>query len=380
MNIQPPSPERDAALDAAWSANSREEPPSRLDAAVLAAAHRAVGSAPRDVAAPAAEATSPQRWWMPLAAAATIGAIALGILQLAPQEPAPTASVSDMAGTTAMPRDRLLAVERKDAAKQNADAAAASIAAATKSGAAASSSAAQFPSAPTGTAGAQPESATRLYALPTMKQETAPASNSVQGSSAPPATTTRTPSPARDTDDARGQRAEPSAPIAKRQAPPMPQAFPADAERRKMAGADSDEAARVIDGPAPDIASARSAAVPAAPSATITRGDAGFATDKLAKEADAVARTPATAPSAQLARTSPSGGGAAPAAKTAASAEATGVVAQDPDAWIARIRRLYDDGKQQDAAKELVAMRSAFPDADGRLPESMRAWAATVKP
>jgi len=380
MNSPPPSPERDAVLDAAWSTHSHEEPPPPLDAAILAAAHRAVGSAPHDVAAPTAEATSPQRWWMPLAAAATIGAIALGILQLAPQEPAPTASVSDMAGSTAMPRDRLSAVEHKDAAKQNADAPATSIAAGTTSGAAASSNAAQLPSAPTGTARAQPGSATRLYALPTMKQEAAPASNSVQGSSAPPATATRAPSPARDTDDARGQRAEPSGPVAKRQAPPMPQAFPADAERRKMARADSDDAAPVIDPPAPDIASARSAGVPAAPSATVTRGNAGFATGKLAKEADTVARTPALAPSAPVARASPIGGGAAPTAKTAASAETTGGATQDPDAWIARIRKLYDDGKTKDAAKELVAMRSALPDADGRLPESMRAWAATVKP
>ncbi len=35
------------------------------------------------------EATRPQRWWMPLAAAATIGAIALGILQTVPPGGAP---------------------------------------------------------------------------------------------------------------------------------------------------------------------------------------------------------------------------------------------------------------------------------------------------
>jgi hypothetical protein len=115
MTTAPPSPDRDAVLDAAWHAHSHEEPPSHLDAAILAAAHRAVGSAPRDVAATAAEATSPQRWWMPLAAAATIGAVALGILQLAPEDFAPTAPASDMA-----PRDRPAAVARKDAAKPDA--------------------------------------------------------------------------------------------------------------------------------------------------------------------------------------------------------------------------------------------------------------------
>ena len=52
----------------------------------------------------------------------------------------------------------------------------------------------------------------------------------------------------------------------------------------------------------------------------------------------------------------------------------------DVDAWIVRIRKLHDDGKLADAAKELVAMRAAVPDADRRLPAELRAWAATVKP
>ena len=52
----------------------------------------------------------------------------------------------------------------------------------------------------------------------------------------------------------------------------------------------------------------------------------------------------------------------------------------DVDAWIVRIRKLHDDGKLADAAKELVAMRAAVPDADRRLPPELRAWAATVKP
>ena len=173
----------------------------------------------------------------------------------------------------------------------------------------------------------------------------------------------------------------------------MPQAFPADAERTKASVADNDSAAIAADKPAVDIASARSAAVPAPPPpATIARGDAGSAAGRLAKEADAgptagrlaketdaATRTPAPAPSAPAARAAPNGRGATPTAPSAANGGAPVATAQDPDAWIARIRKLYDDGRPQDAAKELVAMRSAFPDADGRLPESMRAWAATVK-
>jgi len=71
MTHEPDIPERDPALDAAWRQHSIEVPSAAMDAAILAAAHRAVGSAPEAATKAAAEATSPQRWWMPLAAAAT---------------------------------------------------------------------------------------------------------------------------------------------------------------------------------------------------------------------------------------------------------------------------------------------------------------------
>ncbi len=91
----------DPALDAAWRAQSTEMPPPPLDAAILAAAHRAVKSAPEKIG-PGREATRPWRWWTPLAAAAVIGVIAIGALQLLPQEPDPTkVVVSDMPSTGA---------------------------------------------------------------------------------------------------------------------------------------------------------------------------------------------------------------------------------------------------------------------------------------
>src|SRR4029434_8470156 len=95
------------------------------DAAILAAAHRAVGSAPQDsvkraAGAQAPDATRPQRWWMPLAAGATIGATALGILQTLPEEPhVATHSASDMPAPASSPasplREKLALDERKDA-------------------------------------------------------------------------------------------------------------------------------------------------------------------------------------------------------------------------------------------------------------------------
>src|SRR5262245_15469932 len=73
-------PPSDPRIDAAWRAASREEPATALDDAIRAAARRAVDAGPRR----SSEATRPPRAWWPLAAAATIGAIAFGILQLAP--------------------------------------------------------------------------------------------------------------------------------------------------------------------------------------------------------------------------------------------------------------------------------------------------------
>jgi hypothetical protein len=70
--------ENDPELDATWRAASREQPPAALDDAIRAAARREVGAKPGGFgAAP--------RWW-PLAAAATVAAIAVGIVQMTPPE------------------------------------------------------------------------------------------------------------------------------------------------------------------------------------------------------------------------------------------------------------------------------------------------------
>jgi hypothetical protein len=80
----------DPALDALLRAHATESPPAHVDAAILAAAHRAVTGAPR-----AARATQAWHWWMPLAAAAVIGIVVVGILPLSPaiiDERAPVAT------------------------------------------------------------------------------------------------------------------------------------------------------------------------------------------------------------------------------------------------------------------------------------------------
>ena len=81
MTTRPPDDLHDERFDAAWNRASREVPPRALDDAIRAAARREVGAGPQDVAA-MREATRPERWWFPLAAAAMIGAVAIGVLQL----------------------------------------------------------------------------------------------------------------------------------------------------------------------------------------------------------------------------------------------------------------------------------------------------------
>jgi len=96
---------RDPRFDAAWRAASNEEPPTALDTAIRAAARREAGTIPQPDVPRAPEATRPERWWWPLAAAATIGAITIGLLQLAPpaREAANSTSeiVSDIPGGSA---------------------------------------------------------------------------------------------------------------------------------------------------------------------------------------------------------------------------------------------------------------------------------------
>jgi hypothetical protein len=48
----------------------------------------------------------------------------------------------------------------------------------------------------------------------------------------------------------------------------------------------------------------------------------------------------------------------------------------DPTAWIERIRTLLSESRRDEAAQELARFRAAFADADARLPDDLRAFAA----
>jgi hypothetical protein len=137
-----------------------------------------------------------------------------------------------------------------------------------------------------------------------------------------------------------------------------------------------EEAARV-----PAVESAR------APTETAKSGDSAPAATSTAASAPAPAAAPAQAAAEQsvparqeaardmsaenVARPSAMAGAAPPAPAEAAAQES-------PDAWARRIAELHDAGDVAAAATELRAFREAYPDADGRLPESLRGWAASL--
>lgn len=82
--------EQDQQLDAAWRSASRDEPPVALDLAIRTAARRAVK------AAPAPSQGRDKHWRYPLAAAATVALLALGIAQLTPPERVAPLNLADM--------------------------------------------------------------------------------------------------------------------------------------------------------------------------------------------------------------------------------------------------------------------------------------------
>jgi hypothetical protein len=79
---------RDAALEHAWREASDEQPPSHLDAAIIAAARKAVPNrAEQPNTAPVR--VQSRNWlakWQPLAAAATVAGLAFVLVQMLPRE------------------------------------------------------------------------------------------------------------------------------------------------------------------------------------------------------------------------------------------------------------------------------------------------------
>ena len=97
--MNPVDGHRDPDVDAAWRAASGEEPPSSLDTALAAAARRAVGAGPK-------RAPASPGWW-PVAAAAVVAVVAIGIVEMTPPEQVAPGAVSAPPVQLAAPQDKL---------------------------------------------------------------------------------------------------------------------------------------------------------------------------------------------------------------------------------------------------------------------------------
>jgi len=281
----------DLRFDAAWRALSSEEPPKSLDAAIMAAARREAGARPQRI--DTREAIADRRRWWPLAAAATVAAIAIGVLQLTtPDRIGAPASDKTIVSDVPAPASR---------------------------------------SVPAPATQSVPDMPTTL----SRPEETKPeAGNALRAEQAPP----RADSPRRQT--------------------PTPES-PAPAKRESAAG-DTSAMAEPFPAapPRPAVAPAGALATPAATPA------------------------PALQLSAQPAQESASAQ-PAPLAKMAAgrAADTRADEARVKDRrplpvgeWIALIRRLRDEGKSADVAKELAAFRATHADHEKMLPPDLRNW------
>lgn len=346
--------ERDPALERAWREQSRETPPPALDRAILAAAHRAVGSRPQE--AKPAEATSPQRWWMPLAAAAAIGTVVVGILQTMPADTnlvMPETSSSGKLAATA-PATAARDVDAPAPAEKKKEAEAGDVVRRKEAAVTPAASPAARPTPPAA------EPAPRKPQSAAVKRDAAPAREASQAKAEAPrqmpvptephvqAFAQSLPAPAAPPPPAPASRAEAATDAARSNAPPSPEPFPAAAPRtgegdtRKDTLADKPAAAGVAPG---RLAQAPATAAPAA---------ALRARDEMREAAPK------------------------PLAKSPANADAQ-AKARDPDAWIIRIRKLRDEGNTADAIRELREFRDTVPDAERRLPADLLDWAAGLR-
>jgi len=359
VSTRDPNDLHDPRFDAAWRAASNEEPPAALDDAIRAAARREVGAGPQPSVAPVTpvpQALRPERWWMPLAAAATIGAIAIGILQITNPdkviEPAhDKAIVSDM---PSMP----------SSTTQTATTPAPPLQAA---GDDTHSRASSAPPAPA--VASTPRSA------PALRKDMAPQFASEEQKAKPESLA---PPPPSDGGRQAGARdaAKPAAPIV-----PTAEPFPADTVKRE-----AKESAAPPTPPPPASMLAESATTGSSanklkslqtPSARDEasleqqRANAPVA-QSMAPAAQAPMRRMQDADSARAGALKSDAANASVGASVDARAKVQPKLAV-PD-WITLIRKLRNEGKMDEAAKELTAFRAAYPDHERLLPPDLREW------
>ena len=372
MTTRDPDDLRDARVDASWRAASREEPPAALDDAIRAAARREIGARPRaaETRTNVPESLRPERWWWPLAAAATIGAIAIGILQIGEPDHAGSPAVDKMtvSDTPALPeakkkQDAVAPPDVETPRQQTTAKPAAAVAAPT----------------------AAPQSKTRERAAsaPPPAPASAPAPKALRKDAAVPFP--------RDEGAASGAASLPAAAesqVAANAATTVPEAaqpFPADTGKRESEEAAIRDAAPAAGAVAPS---------PAPPAAPADASKPGFAERRLAtappSSADSAARKANEAIGVTQASATKSPARALPTTKGQALAQTGSAYGGTADAvvdarakttpklpvpdWIALIRKLRDEGRTNEAEKELAAFRSAHADHEQILPPDLRDW------
>ena len=391
MTTRKPDDVRDLAdprFDAAWRAASSEEPSPALDDAIRAAARREAGAGPRPADAPATHvplALRPERWWWPLAAAATIGAVAIGLLQLATPDHV-GAPGGDSAVVSDMPAPPQIAQRKSEAVRDEA-------------------SAAPRMQATEGAARENTAPSTGTPAPPELLSAARPRAGTDATTAPPPVAALRKDTPA---------------PLVAEERRAVPSDTRASAEAKRKADAEMPAPARVAE-PFPADAAKRDAseagAAPPAPPKTAATSEAGVVSGKFAEAPATTGRTErapepprAAPPSAPAQPANVSGASAedgiaatrtpsfapqrqaAAGAGTRAGALAHAPAEQSVDAkserrapesdhaklpvadWIVLIRKLIDEGRVDDAAKELAAFRVVHPDHARLLPPDLRDW------
>ncbi|MEO8487517.1 MAG: hypothetical protein ABI585_14385 [Betaproteobacteria bacterium] len=366
---------RDDAVDRAWNEQMRETPPAALDDAIRAAARRAVGAKPRETPH-VAEAREPWRWWMPLAAAATIGAVAIGVLQNMPQDAQEPTVVSDAVTAQRAPSVPASPPVSEDSPAKPADNALVAGTPKTAADAAPAPTPEQRDRSPlpmprTEAPRAQPPAA--------RQSERAP-----QDAAKPDAEPRRADRPAEKKETFVAPPPNDDRPIETRPAEPAVAALEKRAQDRPDPArrSESDASGFAASPPAfppaspPPVVTAapspqRAAATASAPAAAAgALGGARDSTDAI----DALGRAKLRAAAPERVAPAP----AQAAAGARAMAEPQPMAVTPPDVFIAEIRRLLAAGDREGAARELNRFRRTHVDADARLLADLKAFGAGV--
>jgi len=307
---------RDPDVDAAWRAISRDQPPPALDAAITAAARRAVGAGPKRLGAPRA-------WW-PVAAAAVVAVVAIGIVEMTPPDeivPTEIAPAAPQATPPAAPQPR------QDTRRDE--------------------------RAPAPAGASQPAPPSRLIEAPRKVERAAPPSRADAPTTAGEA--------ARETAAETAPGREPAAaPEAAKPGVPFP-ASPSDASPAMNAAAPATDGLSAT----PPSPKARQQTPPSSAGASAPQAPAPFAEDKRKTTAGTLAARPEAAPASEqpaLAKRTKDGETLTDEAQ-----------ARTVDEWIRLIRRLKAEGRNDLAAKELAAFRARYQErAEALLPADLR--------